>query len=166
MEIILQKDVDRLGKAFEVVSVKDGYAMNYLIPRKLGVIATAGKKKRIEQDRKSFERKEAHLVQKATELAKKLEELSLTITMKAGEGDRLYGAVTSAVIAEKLAKEGFNISKKDVLLDEPIKALGVYTVKVNLHQNVSADAKVWVVKDGKPEEEAAPAGAEPAKKAE
>jgi large subunit ribosomal protein L9 len=159
MEVILQKDVDRLGKAFEVKSVKDGYAINFLLPQKLAVIATEGKKKRIEQDRKAFERKEAARVKDASATAKKLEELSLTITMKAGDEDKLYGSVTSQVVADKLNKEGFAVNKKDVLLDEPIKALGVYTVKVNLHHSVSADVKVWVVKEGKTEEEAAPAPA-------
>ena len=109
MEVILQKDVDRLGKAFEVKSVKDGYAINFLLPQKLAVIATEGKKKRIEQDRKAFERKEAARVKDASATAKKLEELSLTITMKAGEEEKLYGSVTSQVIAENSEFDSFEV---------------------------------------------------------
>ena len=160
MEVILQKDVDRLGKAFEIVKVKDGYALNYLVPRKLAQIATAGNKKRIQVSKKSFERKEELLVKNARDLAKKLEEVSVTVTVKVGDADQLYGSVTPQVIADKLAAEGYDINKKDVKIEEPIKALGVYSVKVHVHQTISADVKVWVVKEGKTEEEGA-AAAEP-----
>ena len=157
MEVILQKDVDRLGKAFEIVKVKDGYALNYLLPRKLAQIATAGNRKRIDAGKKTYERKEATLIKNAQDLVKKLEEVSVTITVKVGEADQLYGSVSSQLIAEKLAAEGYNINKKDIKMDEPIKALGVYSVKVHVHQGITADVKVWVVKEGKTEEEAAPA---------
>jgi large subunit ribosomal protein L9 len=149
MEVILQKDVDRVGKAFDVVQVKDGYAINFLIPQQLAVIATPGKKQRIERDKKAFERKEGTRVQNAEQLAKKLEELSITITVKVGEADKMYGSVTPQMIAEKIAKEGYNIHKKDIRLEEPIKALGVYNIQAHLHRDVTADLKVWVVKEGK-----------------
>ncbi len=153
MEVILQKDVERLGKAFEIVKVKDGYAMNYLVPRKLAQIATDGNKKRIQLSKKSHERKEAVLIKNAHEMAKKLEEVSVTITVKVGDADQLYGSVSPQLISEKLAAEGFNINKKDIRMDDTIKALGVYTVKVHVHQDITADIKVWVVKEGKVEEE-------------
>ncbi|OGS35540.1 MAG: 50S ribosomal protein L9 [Elusimicrobia bacterium RIFOXYB2_FULL_49_7] len=151
MEVILQKDVDRLGKAFELVQVKDGYAQNFLFPGKLALPATVGKKQRIEADRKAYARKSESLAKQAAETAKKFEELSLTIQMKAAEGDKLYGSVTTQVLSEKLALAGYSIPKQDILLEEPIKALGVYSVKVNLHQNVTAEVKVWVVKEDAPE---------------
>jgi len=154
MEVILQKDVDRLGKAFDIVKVKDGYALNYLIPRSLARLATLGNKKRIEADRKKFSRKEAALLKSAEEMVKKLEETSITITVKTGDGDHLYGSVSSQLISEKLSAEGFAINKKDIVLPEAIRTLGVYNVKVRLHHGISAEVKVWVVKEGKTEEEA------------
>jgi large subunit ribosomal protein L9 len=160
MEVILQKDVDRLGKAFELVKVKDGYALNYLIPNKLALKATEGKKKHLVLDKKNFERKAASLLKDAELLAKKLQEASVTITVKVDEADHLYGSVSPQIVAEKLAAEGFDINKKDILIEEPIKALGVYNVKVHVHASLTAEVKVWVVKEGSSAEEPAAAPAE------
>jgi large subunit ribosomal protein L9 len=153
MEVILQKDVDRLGKAFDVVKVKDGYALNFLMPQKLALPATEAKKKRLALDKKNFERKEVSKLKDAEALAKKLEEVSITITVKVDDADHLYGSVTPQIVGEKLAAEGYNINKKDIHIDEPIKALGVYNVKVHVHQDLTAEIKVWVVKEGKAAEE-------------
>ncbi|MBL8027261.1 MAG: 50S ribosomal protein L9 [Fibrobacteres bacterium] len=147
MEVILQKDVDRLGKAFEMIKVKEGYALNYLLPRKLAVIATAGAKARIEADKKAHDRKEITRKRDAAALAKKLEDVSVTITVKVGEADQLYGSVTTQTIADRLAAEGHQIAKKDILLEEPIRSLGVYNVKINLHSDIVGEVKVWVVKE-------------------
>jgi large subunit ribosomal protein L9 len=147
MEVILQKEVDRLGKAFEMVKVKEGYALNYLLPRKLAVIATPGAKARIEADKKAHERKEITRRKDAAAMAKKLEDVSVTVTVKVGEADQLYGSVTTQTIADRLVAEGYEIAKKDIMLDEPIRALGVYNVKVNLHNDVVGEIKVWVIKE-------------------
>ncbi|OGJ96466.1 MAG: 50S ribosomal protein L9 [Candidatus Raymondbacteria bacterium RifOxyC12_full_50_8] len=157
MEVILQKDVDRLGKAFDLVKVRDGYALNYLLPLKLAVLAAEGRKKRIELDRKTYERKQAQIMQSAQDIAKKLEELSVTISVKVGEGEKMYGSVTAQAIADKLAKEGYEIAKKDIRIKEPIRSIGVYNVPVKVHVTITAELKVWVVKEG--EEGATPAPA-------
>jgi len=159
MEVILQKDVDRLGKAFELVKVKDGYALNYLIPHKLALKATEAKKQRLVFDKKNHERKEAAHLKDAEALVKKLAEVSVTISVKVDEADHLYGSVTPQLISEKLEAEGYRINKKDIHIEEPIKALGVYNVKAHVHGDLTADVKVWVVKEGKVGEEA-PAPAE------
>ncbi len=147
MEVILQKDVDRIGKAFTIVKVKEGFALNYLLPQKLAVVATAGAKERIEADIKAHERKEIARRKDAAAMAKKLEDVSVTISVKVDESDKLYGSVNSQLIAERLAAEGYTIPKKDIILEEHIRALGVYPVKVNLHNDVTAEIKVWVVKE-------------------
>ncbi|MFH0921210.1 MAG: 50S ribosomal protein L9 [Fibrobacterota bacterium] len=161
MDVILQKDVAGLGKAFELVKVKDGYAHNYLIPNKLAYPATEGKKQRLVLDKKNYERKEASHLKEAEALAQKLSEVSVTITVKVDEADHLYGSVTTQLIAEKLAAEGYTVNKKDIRIEEPIKALGVYNVKVHVHAELTAAVKVWVVKEGTADEEAVvPAPAE------
>ena len=147
MELILQKDVDRLGKAYDLVKVKDGYAFNYLLPQKLAVPATEGKKKRIEADKKAYDKKEGNRLKSAQDLVTKLEEVSITISVKVDEVDHMYGSVTSQVIAEKLAAEGFKVNKKDVRLEHPIHELGVFAVKVHVHGELEANVKVWVVKE-------------------
>ena len=147
MDVILRENVDKLGGAGEVVSVKDGYARNYLLPRGLAYPATEGNKKRLEAESKSRARRADAEVAKASEVATRLEAVSLSFTMKAGEGDKLFGSVTSHDIAERLKAEGFDIDKKTVELAEPIKALGVYKVPVRLHPDVKPEVRVWVVKE-------------------
>jgi len=147
MDVILRENVDKLGAAGEVVSVKDGYARNYLLPRGMAYPATEGNKKRLEAESKSRARRADAEVAKASEVATRLEAVSLSFTMKAGEGDKLFGSVTSHDIAERLKAEGFDIDKKTVELAEPIKALGVYKVPVRLHPDVKPEVRVWVVKE-------------------
>jgi len=147
MDVILRENVDKLGAAGEVVSVKDGYARNYLLPRGMAYPATEGNKKRLEAESKSRSRRADAEVAKASEVATRLEAVSLSFTMKAGEGDKLFGSVTSHDIAERLKAEGFDIDKKTVELAEPIKALGVYKVPVRLHPDVKPEVRVWVVKE-------------------
>ncbi|MEK6610575.1 MAG: 50S ribosomal protein L9 [Gemmatimonadota bacterium] len=147
MDIILRQDVEKLGSAGEVVTVKDGYARNYLLPRGLAFEANESNRRRLEGERKQRDRKVAAEVGTARDLAAKLEKASITFTMKAGDGDKLFGSVTTADIAERLKAEGFTIDRKAIELDEPIKALGVYKVPVRLHHDVKPEVRVWVVKE-------------------
>ena len=147
MDVILRENVDKLGAAGEVVTVKDGYARNYLLPRGLAYPATEGNKHRLEAESKSRARRADAEVAKASEVATRLEAVSLSFTMKAGEGDKLFGSVTTHDIAERLKAEGFDVDKKTVELAEPIKALGVYKVPVRLHHEVKPEVRVWVVKE-------------------
>ncbi len=147
MDVILREDVEKLGAAGEVVTVKDGFARNYLLPRGLAYPATEGNKRRLASEQKARARRAEAEVGEAQTLAKKLEAVSLSFTMKAGEGDKLFGSVTASDIAERLKAEGFTLDKKAVELHEPIKALGVYKVPVRLHQEVKPEIRVWVVKE-------------------
>jgi len=147
MDVILRQDVDNLGSAGAVVTVKDGYARNFLLPRGLAYQATAGNRKRLEAEHASRAKRHAVEVTDMQALAAKLEPLSLTFTMKAGEGDKLFGSVTAADIAEQLKAQGFTIEKKQVELHEPLKALGVYKVPVRLHPEVKPEVRVWVVRE-------------------
>ena len=147
MDVILREDVEKLGAAGDVVSVKDGYARNYLLPRGLAYPATDGNKRRLEAEQKSRSRRADVEVARAGEVATRLEAVSLSFSMKAGEGDKLFGSVTTHDIAERLKAEGFEVDKKAIDLPEPIKALGVYKVPVRLHPDVKPEIRVWVVKE-------------------
>lgn len=147
MEVVLKKDHDKLGKAMEIVTVKDGYARNFLIPEGIAVIATEGNKRAVAESKKHFEKREGKKIKEAQEQAKQIEKVPCTIKVKVGEEDKMFGSVTSQEIADFLTKEGFAVTKRDVDLAEPIKQLGVYTVKINLHKDAPANLKVWVVKD-------------------
>jgi len=147
MDVILREDVDKLGHAGEVVTVKDGYARNFLLPRGLAYLATDGNKRRLDSEQRLRDRRAAAEVDGARGLAAKLEAVSLSFSMKAGEGDKLFGSVTAGDIAERLQAEGIVVDRKAVELEEPIKALGVYKVPVRLHAEVKPEVRVWVVKD-------------------
>lgn len=147
MKVILRKDIEQLGKMGETVTVKDGYARNYLIPRKIAYPATEGSLRALEEEKKQQERRAHKELRHAEKLARELENISLTIKMKVGEDDKLFGSVTSQVIADALSEKGVTIDKRMIELDEPIKALGIYTVNVKLHQNVTGKVKIWVVRE-------------------
>jgi large subunit ribosomal protein L9 len=147
MKVILLEDVERLGKRGAILSVKDGYGRNFLIPRKLAVPATDANMKLAEAQTKKVEVQEAKEEKSAGELKAELENVHITIPMKAGEGDVLFGSVTSANIADALEQKGYTIDKRRIELDEPIKRLGDHQVSVKLHRNVSAEVKVSVVKE-------------------
>lgn len=151
MKIILLEDVEKIGKRGAVVNVADGYGRNFLFPRKLAMLATEGNLKKVELETKKWKVKEVKEEHDAGRLKTDLEKLSLTIPMKAGEGDVLFGSVTSADIAGVLEKEGYAVDKRKILIEEPIKRLGHYQVPVKLHKSVSAEIKVWVVKEDLPE---------------
>ena len=147
MKVILKADVERLGKVGEVVTVAPGYARNFLMPRDLAFEATEGNLKGIEVEKRRYAKTLAKAAEGARALAARLGELSLTIRQASGESDRLFGTVTTMDIAAALEKEGVTVDKRQITLDEPIKTLGIYTVQVKLHPEVSAPLKVWVVKE-------------------
>jgi len=146
MEIILRQAVENLGHPGDVVTVKNGYARNFLLPRGMAFEATPGNLKRIAAERSRLEAAENDRRGSASELAKKLEEVQLTFSARVGEEGKLFGSVTSADIAEQLAAQGFNIEKRLIDLHDPIKALGVYRVPVKLHADVKPEIRVWVIK--------------------
>ncbi len=148
MEIILIENVDNLGRRGDVVNVAGGYARNYLIPKGLAILATPGNLKFVEQQKLKWAKKEAKEKEEAETVAKSIENLEIEIFKKVGEEESLYGSVTSHDIADKLNELGYNIDKKKVSLDHPLKTLGEYTVPIKLHREVIANVKVIV----KPEE--------------
>jgi len=147
MEIVLTKDYLELGKAMDVLTVKDGFARNFLIPNGIAVPATAGNMNRVAEARRISELTEKKKLAEARERAKKIEQVPCTIPVRVGEEDRIFGSVTAQEIAEFLQKEGLEIEKSNIKLEEPIKQLGVYTVTVSLYKDVTASVKVWVVKE-------------------
>ena len=146
MKLILLEEVRNLGKTGEQVQVADGYGRNYLIPRKLALAATPENLRVFENEQKARVKKRTHERQEAVALGEKVAALSLTISRQAGEDDKLFGAVTNANIAEALEKEGYKIDKRKIDLVEPIKALGIFEVPVQVHAEVTVNVKVWVVK--------------------
>ena len=147
MDVILRQDVEKLGRAGDLVTVKDGYARNYLLPKGLAYHATEGNRRRLEAEARQDVRRAGAQLETARDFAGRLEAVSLTFAMKAGEGDKLFGSVTAADVADRLHAEGFEVDKKAVELHEPIKALGVYAVPVRLHHEVKPEVRVWVVKE-------------------
>lgn len=148
MEVILREDIADLGKAGEVVKVKDGYGRNYLLPRGLAYQATAGNKRRVEAEAQHRGVLLAREKTDAEAMAARLATADLTFQVKAGEGDKLFGSVTSADIAARLHELGHHIDKRIIDLPEPIKMVGVYQVPVRLHAEVHPTVRVWVVKEG------------------
>lgn len=147
MKVILRQNYNKLGNIGDVVDVKDGFARNYLIPRSIAFRATEGNLKALEQEKKQLARKEEKVIQDTEKLAAQIASVSLTITMKVGEDDKLFGAVTSQMIADSLTEKGYSIDKRIIELEEPIKTLGIFEVPVKLHSKVSAKVKVWVVRE-------------------
>lgn len=147
MEIILREDVERLGSRGQVVKVADGYARNYLLPKRLAVPATEANKKIVEQERQAHLRREAKLKGEAEDLAKLMTGVAVTIAQKAGENDQLFGSVTSKDIAEALEGQNYTIDRRKIHLDQPIKQLGEFKVPVHLHRDVTAEITVNVVKE-------------------
>jgi len=127
--------------------VKDGYARNYLIPKKKAIEATPENIKRLEQERRSFKEKTLRAKRHAENLAKRIEAISLTIQRQAGETEKLFGSVTSMDIEKCLKEEGIDIDRKKILLKEPIRSLGIYSVPIKVHPEITANLKVWVVKE-------------------
>jgi len=148
MEVILREHVDNLGKRGEIVKVADGYARNYLLPRKLALPATDGNRKHVERERKIMESREAEEKGQAEAMAARLAAIDITIARRVGETDQLYGSVTSADIVELLKEKGFDVDRRKLILPEPIKAIGDHDVPLKLHREVTVPLKVHVVKEG------------------
>src|SRR2546422_154692 len=144
MQIVLKEDIDKLGRRGEVVKVADGYARNYLLPLGKALPATPGNLKVIEREKRRYV---VRLTKEKEEMSRRIQGLSLTLVRKVGENDVLYGSVTSGDIAEALSKEGIVVDKRRIQLSDPVKSLGIYTVPIRLHPEVTAEVKVWVVKE-------------------
>lgn len=147
MKVILRQDVDKLGKIGEIVTVKDGFARNFLIPRDLVYYATPGALKKLEGERKQYSKKVEKAKGVAEELAAKLAEVQVSVQMRVGEEGKLFGSVTPQMIAQELATREFDIDKRNIIIEEPIKSLGIFDVKVKLHTEVFATLKVWVISE-------------------
>jgi large subunit ribosomal protein L9 len=148
MEVILREHVDNLGKRGEIVKVADGYARNYLLPRKLALPATDGNRMHVERERKIVEAREANEKSQAEAIAARLASVEITIARRVGETDQLYGSVTSADIVDFLKDKGFEIDRRKLILPEPIKAIGDHIVPLKLHREVTVPLKIHVVKEG------------------
>ena len=147
MEIILMEDVPSVGKMGDKVRVSDGYARNYLLPRKKAVIATAAGLQVLERAKQLVQHRGERSEQEARELAQRLAEISCTIAKPAGEGGKLFGAVTSADIEKALQAQGVQVDRKKIVLEEPIKNIGAYTVSLKLHPTVVAQLNLVVEKE-------------------
>ena len=158
MEVILREHVEHLGERGQIVKVADGYARNYLLPRKLALPATDGNRKHVERERKIVEAREANEKAQAEAVAARLASVEITIARRVGETDQLYGSVTSADIVEFLKDKGFEVDRRKLILPEPIKALGEYTVPLKLHREVTVPLRVQVIKEGAAKEGAAKEG--------
>ena len=148
MEVILREHIDNLGRRGDLVKVADGYARNYLLPRKMALLATAGNKKVIEREKVKFDATEAEEQKVAQAIADRLATVEIEIARRVGETDALFGSVTNADVAEALAGKGFDIDRRKLQLHDPIKKLGEFNVPVKLHRDVIASLKVKVVAEG------------------
>lgn len=147
MKVILRQDIEKLGKIGEIVTVKDGFARNFLLPREMVYLATPGALNRLEQERKQYAKRMAKLKGEAETLAAKLAEVQVSIPMKVGEEGKLYGSVTPQMIAQELASKGHEIDRRTIIIEDPIKSMGIFDVKVKLHSEVFAVLKVWVINE-------------------
>ena len=150
MEIILREHVEHLGERGQIVKVADGYARNYLLPRKLALPATEGNRRHVERERKIVEGREADAKGQADALATRLTALDITIARRVGDTEQLYGSVTSGDIADFLKAKGFDIDRRKLILPEPIKAIGDHHVPLKLHRQVTVPLVVHVVREGAP----------------
>jgi large subunit ribosomal protein L9 len=146
MRVILRENLDNLGKAGEVVSVRDGYGRNYLLPNNLAVLATEQDEARLQHEQRQIAARQAKLAKQLASEADRLAQVSVSLARAVGEEDKLYGSVTNRDIAEALAEQGIKVDAKKIVLDEPIKTLGMSEVPVKLGHDVTAKLKVWVVK--------------------
>lgn len=147
MKIVLRQDYEPLGMAGEIVDVKTGFARNFLIPKGYALTATPQNIQRFKNEKEQLSWKIEKEKRKSMELAKTLENVSCTIAVQVGEEEKLFGSVTSQNIAEALESQGYSVDKRKIILEEPIKSLGIYSVPIKLHPDVDAKVKVWVVKE-------------------
>lgn len=161
MKVILRQNFSDLGKIGDVVEVKDGYALNYLIPRKIAFTAVAGNLRALNEEKKSYEKKLKKEIGDAEALAAEIEKLTIEIAVKVGEEGKLYGSVTTQMVADALTEKGFDLDKRKIEIAEQIKSVGLYPVEVKLHPQVAAKVKVLVKEEAKQGVEEAAPQAEP-----
>ncbi|MFA4948739.1 MAG: 50S ribosomal protein L9 [Candidatus Krumholzibacteriia bacterium] len=147
MEVILKQKIQGLGDRGDVVKVKEGYARNFLFPKRLALLSTPSQRRVLDEESRLHVVRDVKLKQNVQAVAEKMKGLSCTIVVQAGEEDKLYGSVTGNDIAKAISDQGFAIEHKQVVLEEPIKKLGVYSVSVRLHREVEVPVKIWVVKE-------------------
>ncbi len=147
MEVILREDIEKLGSRGQVVKVADGYARNFLLPKRLAVAATEGNRKIVEQERQAALRREAKEKSEAEDLRRMLANVSVTTAQKAGEQDQLFGSVTAKDIADLLERQNYHIDRRKIQLHEPIKQLGEHKVPIRLHRDVTVEITVQVVRE-------------------
>ena len=147
MKVILRQNYESLGQVGDLVDVKEGFARNFLIPRKIAYTALNGNIKALEEEKKTLEKKRLQEVHAAETLAAELEKVSVSIPVQVGEEDKIFGSVTTQMIADALKEKGHDIDKRKIEIEEPIKALGIYGISIKLHPSVSAKIKVWVVRE-------------------
>ena len=147
MKVILRQNYEPLGKIGEVVDVKDGYARNYLLPHKIAYAALKGNIRALEEEKKQAAKKTQQELKAAEEIANELEKVSVTIPVQVGEEDKIFGSVTTQMIADALKEKSYDIDKRKIDIEETIKTLGIYSVSIKLHPSVNAKIKVWVVRE-------------------
>ena len=147
MKVILRKNFEQLGQMGEIVDVKDGFARNFLIPRSIAFAAQKGNMRALVEEKKQFERKKVKELQISEKLAVEIEKVSVTIPVKVGEEDKIFGTVTAQMIADSLKEKGYDIDRRRIEISEPIKSLGIYSVNIKLHPSVTAVVKTWVVRE-------------------
>jgi large subunit ribosomal protein L9 len=147
MKVILRQNFENLGQIGDVVDVKNGYARNFLIPRKLAYAALEGNVRALEEEKKNLAKKLQQELASAEVLSGELEKVSVTIPVQVGEEDKIFGSVTSQMIADALKEKGYEIDRRKIEIEETIKSLGIYEINIKLHANVNAKIKVWVVRE-------------------
>ncbi|MGE5432333.1 MAG: 50S ribosomal protein L9 [Syntrophomonadaceae bacterium] len=147
MKVILRKNFEQLGQIGDVVDVKDGFARNFLIPRNIVFAAQKGNVRALEEEKKQLAKKKVKELQAAEHLAAELEKVSVTIPVKVGEEDKIFGTVTTQMISDSLKEKGHEIDRRKIEIAEPIKSLGIYSVNIKLHPSVTAVVKTWVVRE-------------------
>lgn len=147
MKVILRQNFEKVGQIGDVIDVRDGYARNYLIPRKIAYAALKGNIRSLEEEKKNLAKKRQQELILAENLASELEKVSVTIQVQVGEEDKIFGSVTNQMIADALKEKGYEIDRRKIEIEEPIKSLGIYGISIKLHPNVNANVKVWVVRE-------------------
>ena len=147
MKVILRKNFNQLGQIGDLVNVKEGFARNFLFPRQIALIANDSNLKALEEEKKQASTKEAKNIESANKLSAELEKVSVTIPVTVGEDEKLFGSVTTKMISDALKEKGYEIDHRKIDIQEPIKALGIYDIKIKIYADVTASVKTWVVRD-------------------
>ncbi len=147
MKVILRQNFEPLGQIGDVIEVKDGYARNYLLPHKIAYTALKGNIRALEEEKQNVAKKTQQELNAAEKLAAKLEKVSITIPVQVGEEDKIFGSVTTQMIVDALKEKDYDVDKRKIEIEETIKTLGIYSVNIKIHKNVSTKIKVWVVRE-------------------